>query len=187
MFLIPQPSYYLPYSPFNNNRNCFSLEADVLEVLLNANEDIDSPLKQSVSFLPTPPLSVPPWLRLLWKPANQTGKNKRTLTSLFNWSHVCKQSKPTSLNLHNTSSVTFKHLKHRLLKLNTCVCIRPSGVSCCVNWMLVCLRLSSKRKDSEPGTKSLLGNAEMMAHNPTDPVEMRRINFQTPGTTPAVC
>ncbi|XP_041848314.1 receptor-type tyrosine-protein phosphatase S-like isoform X4 [Melanotaenia boesemani] len=41
--------------------------------------------------------------------------------------------------------------------------------------------LSSKRKDSEPGTKSLLSNAEMMAHHPTDPVEMRRINFQTPG------
>ncbi|KAM9719959.1 receptor-type tyrosine-protein phosphatase S isoform 10-T10 [Menidia menidia] len=40
---------------------------------------------------------------------------------------------------------------------------------------------SSKRKDSEPGTKSLLNNAEMMAHHPTDPVEMRRINFQTPG------
>ncbi|KAM9458903.1 receptor-type tyrosine-protein phosphatase S-like isoform 2-T2 [Salvelinus alpinus] len=39
----------------------------------------------------------------------------------------------------------------------------------------------SKRKDSEPGTKSLLCNAEMMAHHPTDPVEMRRINFQTPG------
>uniref|UniRef100_A0A668VJF0 protein-tyrosine-phosphatase n=1 Tax=Oreochromis aureus TaxID=47969 RepID=A0A668VJF0_OREAU len=41
--------------------------------------------------------------------------------------------------------------------------------------------LLSKRKDSEPGTKSLLSNAEMMAHHPTDPVEMRRINFQTPG------
>uniref|UniRef100_A0A1A8NME7 protein-tyrosine-phosphatase n=2 Tax=Nothobranchius pienaari TaxID=704102 RepID=A0A1A8NME7_9TELE len=39
----------------------------------------------------------------------------------------------------------------------------------------------SKRKDSEPGTKSLLSNVEMMAHHPTDPVEMRRINFQTPG------
>ncbi|KAL0966396.1 hypothetical protein UPYG_G00294820 [Umbra pygmaea] len=39
----------------------------------------------------------------------------------------------------------------------------------------------SKRKDSEPGNKSLLGNAEMMTHHPTDPVEMRRINFQTPG------
>uniref|UniRef100_A0A8C7LKL4 protein-tyrosine-phosphatase n=1 Tax=Oncorhynchus kisutch TaxID=8019 RepID=A0A8C7LKL4_ONCKI len=39
----------------------------------------------------------------------------------------------------------------------------------------------SKRKDSEPGTKSLLCNAEMMAHHPTDPVEMRRINFHTPG------
>ncbi|XP_065118392.1 receptor-type tyrosine-protein phosphatase S-like isoform X3 [Paramisgurnus dabryanus] len=39
----------------------------------------------------------------------------------------------------------------------------------------------SKRKDSEPGTKCLLNNAEMMAYHPTDPVEMRRINFQTPG------
>ncbi|XP_073704498.1 receptor-type tyrosine-protein phosphatase S, partial [Garra rufa] len=39
----------------------------------------------------------------------------------------------------------------------------------------------SKRKDSEPGTKCLLNNAEMMAHHATDPVEMRRINFQTPG------
>ncbi|KAF7692541.1 hypothetical protein HF521_010151 [Silurus meridionalis] len=38
----------------------------------------------------------------------------------------------------------------------------------------------SKRKDSEPGTKCLLNNAEMMAHHPTDPVEMRRINFHTP-------
>uniref|UniRef100_A0A8C9Z4F7 protein-tyrosine-phosphatase n=1 Tax=Sander lucioperca TaxID=283035 RepID=A0A8C9Z4F7_SANLU len=45
----------------------------------------------------------------------------------------------------------------------------------------ILLYKNSKRKDSEPGTKSLLNNAEMMAHHPTDPVEMRRINFQTPG------
>uniref|UniRef100_A0A3Q3RC56 protein-tyrosine-phosphatase n=1 Tax=Monopterus albus TaxID=43700 RepID=A0A3Q3RC56_MONAL len=45
----------------------------------------------------------------------------------------------------------------------------------------ILLYKKSKRKDSEPGTKSLLSNAEMMAHHPTDPVEMRRINFQTPG------
>ncbi|XP_029104984.1 receptor-type tyrosine-protein phosphatase S-like isoform X31 [Scleropages formosus] len=38
----------------------------------------------------------------------------------------------------------------------------------------------SKRKDSEPRTKCLLNNAEITAHHPTDPVEMRRINFQTP-------
>uniref|UniRef100_A0A7N8XRH7 protein-tyrosine-phosphatase n=1 Tax=Mastacembelus armatus TaxID=205130 RepID=A0A7N8XRH7_9TELE len=47
----------------------------------------------------------------------------------------------------------------------------------------ILLYKNSKRKDSEPGTKSLLSNAEMMAHHPTDPVEMRRINFQTPGNT----
>ncbi|KAI4809089.1 hypothetical protein KUCAC02_018003, partial [Chaenocephalus aceratus] len=41
----------------------------------------------------------------------------------------------------------------------------------------------SKRKNSEPGTKRLLENEDgtRIAHHPTDPVEMRRINFQTPG------
>uniref|UniRef100_A0A672SFC3 protein-tyrosine-phosphatase n=1 Tax=Sinocyclocheilus grahami TaxID=75366 RepID=A0A672SFC3_SINGR len=48
--------------------------------------------------------------------------------------------------------------------------------------VIAILLYKNKRKDSEPGTKCLLNNAEMMAHNPTDPVEMRRINFQTPGT-----
>ncbi|MBN3296456.1 PTPRS phosphatase, partial [Amia calva] len=38
----------------------------------------------------------------------------------------------------------------------------------------------SKRKESEPRTKCLLNNAEITPHHPTDPVEMRRINFQTP-------
>ncbi|KAF7202497.1 transcript variant X3 [Nothobranchius furzeri] len=39
---------------------------------------------------------------------------------------------------------------------------------------------SRKRKESEPRTKCLLNNADIMPHHPTDPVEMRRINFQTP-------
>ncbi|XP_013910661.1 PREDICTED: uncharacterized protein LOC106540150 [Thamnophis sirtalis] len=39
----------------------------------------------------------------------------------------------------------------------------------------------SKRKDSEPRIKCLLNNAEITPHHPKDPVEMRRINFQTPG------
>ncbi|XP_048038128.1 receptor-type tyrosine-protein phosphatase S isoform X29 [Megalobrama amblycephala] len=39
---------------------------------------------------------------------------------------------------------------------------------------------SSKRKESEPRTKCMLNNAEITPHHPTDPVEMRRINFQTP-------
>ncbi|XP_031666789.1 receptor-type tyrosine-protein phosphatase S-like isoform X4 [Oncorhynchus kisutch] len=47
--------------------------------------------------------------------------------------------------------------------------------------VIAILLYKNKRKDSEPGTKSLLCNAEMMAHHPTDPVEMRRINFHTPG------
>lgn len=42
----------------------------------------------------------------------------------------------------------------------------------------------SKRKDSEPRTKCLLNNADLAPHHPKDPVEMRRINFQTPGTRP---
>eukprot|EP00063_Salmo_salar_P030453 XP_014005288.1 PREDICTED: receptor-type tyrosine-protein phosphatase delta-like isoform X12 [Salmo salar] len=40
---------------------------------------------------------------------------------------------------------------------------------------------SRKRKESEPRTKCLLNNAEITPHHPTDPVEMRRINFQTTG------
>ncbi|XP_039222946.1 receptor-type tyrosine-protein phosphatase S isoform X5 [Crotalus tigris] len=38
----------------------------------------------------------------------------------------------------------------------------------------------SKRKESEPRIKCLLNNAEIAPHHPKDPVEMRRINFQTP-------
>uniref|UniRef100_A0A2K6GYN5 protein-tyrosine-phosphatase n=1 Tax=Propithecus coquereli TaxID=379532 RepID=A0A2K6GYN5_PROCO len=34
--------------------------------------------------------------------------------------------------------------------------------------------------DSEPRTKCLLNNADLAPHHPKDPVEMRRINFQTP-------
>ncbi|XP_029421177.1 receptor-type tyrosine-protein phosphatase S isoform X8 [Nannospalax galili] len=37
-----------------------------------------------------------------------------------------------------------------------------------------------KRKDSEPRTKCLLNNADLAPHHPKDPVEMRRIHFQTP-------
>ncbi|XP_016330004.1 receptor-type tyrosine-protein phosphatase S-like isoform X22 [Sinocyclocheilus anshuiensis] len=38
---------------------------------------------------------------------------------------------------------------------------------------------SSKRKESEPRTKCMLNNTDITPHHPTDPVEMRRINFQT--------
>ncbi|KAF7202504.1 receptor-type tyrosine-protein phosphatase S isoform X5 [Nothobranchius furzeri] len=44
----------------------------------------------------------------------------------------------------------------------------------------ILLLKNRKRKESEPRTKCLLNNADIMPHHPTDPVEMRRINFQTP-------
>ncbi|XP_051979720.1 receptor-type tyrosine-protein phosphatase S-like isoform X5 [Xyrauchen texanus] len=44
----------------------------------------------------------------------------------------------------------------------------------------ILLYKNSKRKESEPRTKCLLNNADITPHHPTDPVEMRRINFQTP-------
>ncbi|KAK5888851.1 hypothetical protein CesoFtcFv8_014906 [Champsocephalus esox] len=49
--------------------------------------------------------------------------------------------------------------------------------------VIAILLYKNKRKDSEPGTKRLLENEDgtRIAHHPTDPVEMRRINFQTPG------
>uniref|UniRef100_W5LQD4 protein-tyrosine-phosphatase n=1 Tax=Astyanax mexicanus TaxID=7994 RepID=W5LQD4_ASTMX len=45
----------------------------------------------------------------------------------------------------------------------------------------ILLYKNSKRKESEPRTKCLLNNADITPHHPTDPVEVRRINFQTPG------
>ncbi|KAJ0065034.1 hypothetical protein NL108_001026, partial [Boleophthalmus pectinirostris] len=47
----------------------------------------------------------------------------------------------------------------------------------------ILLYKNRKRKESEPRTKCLLNNADITPHHPTDPVEMRRINFQTPGMT----
>ncbi|XP_037401430.1 receptor-type tyrosine-protein phosphatase S isoform X17 [Pygocentrus nattereri] len=47
--------------------------------------------------------------------------------------------------------------------------------------VIAILLYKNKRKESEPRTKCLLNNAEITPHRPTDPVEMRRINFQTPG------
>ncbi|KAM6920954.1 receptor-type tyrosine-protein phosphatase S isoform 6-T6 [Xenentodon cancila] len=45
----------------------------------------------------------------------------------------------------------------------------------------ILLYKNRKRKESEPRAKCLLNNADITPHHPTDPVEMRRINFQTPG------
>ncbi|XP_069377949.1 receptor-type tyrosine-protein phosphatase S isoform X17 [Paralichthys olivaceus] len=45
----------------------------------------------------------------------------------------------------------------------------------------ILLYKNRKRKESEPRTKCLLNNADITPHHPTDPVEMRRINFQTQG------
>uniref|UniRef100_A0A8B9LCA9 protein-tyrosine-phosphatase n=1 Tax=Astyanax mexicanus TaxID=7994 RepID=A0A8B9LCA9_ASTMX len=47
--------------------------------------------------------------------------------------------------------------------------------------VIAILLYKNKRKESEPRTKCLLNNADITPHHPTDPVEVRRINFQTPG------
>uniref|UniRef100_A0A3B3DVJ4 protein-tyrosine-phosphatase n=1 Tax=Oryzias melastigma TaxID=30732 RepID=A0A3B3DVJ4_ORYME len=52
-------------------------------------------------------------------------------------------------------------------------------IICIVSAIL--LYKNHKRKESEPRTKCLLNNADITPHHPTDPVEVRRINFQTPG------
>uniref|UniRef100_A0A8C4MZ28 Receptor-type tyrosine-protein phosphatase S n=1 Tax=Equus asinus asinus TaxID=83772 RepID=A0A8C4MZ28_EQUAS len=51
--------------------------------------------------------------------------------------------------------------------------------------VIAILLYKNKRKDSEPRTKCLLNNADLAPHHPKDPVEMRRINFQTPGRCPS--
>ncbi|KAG7277212.1 hypothetical protein CRUP_018866 [Coryphaenoides rupestris] len=45
----------------------------------------------------------------------------------------------------------------------------------------ILLYKNRKRKEAEPRTKCMLNNADITPHHPTDPVEMRRINYQTPG------
>ncbi|XP_035276872.1 receptor-type tyrosine-protein phosphatase S-like isoform X24 [Anguilla anguilla] len=47
--------------------------------------------------------------------------------------------------------------------------------------VIAILLYKNKRKDAEPRNKCPLNNIEIVPHHPTDPVEMRRINFQTPG------
>uniref|UniRef100_A0A672PXA3 protein-tyrosine-phosphatase n=1 Tax=Sinocyclocheilus grahami TaxID=75366 RepID=A0A672PXA3_SINGR len=47
--------------------------------------------------------------------------------------------------------------------------------------VIAILLYKNKRKESEPRTKCMLNNADITPHHPTDPVEMRRINFQTAG------
>lgn len=44
-----------------------------------------------------------------------------------------------------------------------------------------CSSLCRKRAESEARKGSLPNNKEMPLHHPTDPVELRRLNFQTPG------
>lgn len=41
--------------------------------------------------------------------------------------------------------------------------------------------ISRKRAETEARKGSLPNSKEMPLHHPTDPVELRRLNFQTPG------
>ncbi|XP_055795200.1 receptor-type tyrosine-protein phosphatase delta-like isoform X35 [Salvelinus fontinalis] len=47
--------------------------------------------------------------------------------------------------------------------------------------VIAILLYKRKRAESEARKGSLPNSKEMLSHNPTDPVELRRINFQTPG------
>ncbi|XP_055795212.1 receptor-type tyrosine-protein phosphatase delta-like isoform X46 [Salvelinus fontinalis] len=48
--------------------------------------------------------------------------------------------------------------------------------------VIAILLYKRKRAESEARKGSLPNSKEMLSHNPTDPVELRRINFQTPGS-----
>uniref|UniRef100_A0A8B9X9F9 Receptor-type tyrosine-protein phosphatase S n=1 Tax=Bos mutus grunniens TaxID=30521 RepID=A0A8B9X9F9_BOSMU len=54
-------------------------------------------------------------------------------------------------------------------------------IICIVIAILLYKKREAFLRDSEPRTKCLLNNADLAPHHPKDPVEMRRINFQTPG------
>ncbi|XP_028829956.1 receptor-type tyrosine-protein phosphatase delta isoform X25 [Denticeps clupeoides] len=49
--------------------------------------------------------------------------------------------------------------------------------------VITILLYKRKRAESEARKGSLLNSKEMPSHHPTDPVELRRLNFQTPGMT----
>lgn len=48
-------------------------------------------------------------------------------------------------------------------------------------YLITTCSLCRKRAESEARKGSLPNNKEMPLHHPTDPVELRRLNFQTPG------
>ncbi|KAJ8411105.1 hypothetical protein AAFF_G00181400 [Aldrovandia affinis] len=48
--------------------------------------------------------------------------------------------------------------------------------------VIAILLFKRKRAESEARKGSLPNNKEMLSHHPTDPVELRRLNFQTPGS-----
>uniref|UniRef100_A0A4W5QQ73 protein-tyrosine-phosphatase n=1 Tax=Hucho hucho TaxID=62062 RepID=A0A4W5QQ73_9TELE len=48
--------------------------------------------------------------------------------------------------------------------------------------VIAILLYKRKRAESEARKGSLPNSKEMLSHNPTDPVELRRMNFQTPGS-----
>ncbi|XP_035273501.1 receptor-type tyrosine-protein phosphatase delta-like isoform X36 [Anguilla anguilla] len=48
--------------------------------------------------------------------------------------------------------------------------------------VIAILLFKRKRAESEARKGSLPNNKELLSHHPTDPVELRRLNFQTPGT-----
>lgn len=49
------------------------------------------------------------------------------------------------------------------------------------NVITICCLFCRKRAESEARKGSLPNSKEMPLHHPTDPVELRRLNFQTPG------
>ncbi|XP_026070636.1 receptor-type tyrosine-protein phosphatase delta-like isoform X35 [Carassius auratus] len=52
--------------------------------------------------------------------------------------------------------------------------------------VIAILLFKRKRAESEARKGSLPGGKEMPSHHPTDPVELRRLNFQTPGSATSV-
>lgn len=89
---------------------------------------------------------------------------------------VIHSEKITHICLKSSIVCPIKHCRFQL-----CAGLDPLLLTHLLLSCLLLLSPSSKRKDSEPRIKCLLNNAEITPHHPKDPVEMRRINFQTPG------
>ncbi len=94
------------------------------------------------------------------------------------WEELLPETHAVVTASQNARSVTFECASRAcLLDLLQCCSDSPNTV---LSWSMDVF-LSGKGHESEARKGSLPSGKELPSHHPTDPVELRRLNFQTPG------